>query len=67
MCRYGVFRRLVIDRGLENKGIAKAFIAKYSIKQVQISVYNSKANRSIKYSYYLIREVLTYISSKGKY
>ena len=46
--------------------MAKVFIAKYSIKWVQILVYNSKANRSIKYSYYLIREVFTYISKGGK-
>ena len=62
-----MFRRLVIDRGPKNKGIAKVFIAKYSIKWVQISVYNSKANRGIKYSYRLIREVLTHISKGGKY
>jgi hypothetical protein len=55
-----------MDRGPKNKGIAKAFIAKYSIKRVQILVYNSKANRGIKCSYYLIREVLTYISGRGK-
>jgi len=48
-------------------GVAKVFIAKYSIKWVQISVYNLKANRGIKHSYYLIREALTRISRGGKY
>jgi len=48
-------------------GIAKVFIAKYSIKWVQISVYNLKANRGIKYSHRLIREALTQISRGGKY
>ena len=62
-----MFRRLVIDKGPENKGMAKAFIAKYSIKWVQILAYNLKANRGIKRSYYLIREVLTRISKGGKY
>jgi len=47
--------------------IAKVFIAKYSIKRVQILAYNSKANRGIKYSYRLIREALTRISRGGKY
>ena len=64
--RYGVFGRLVIDGGPENIGVAKVFIAKYSIKRVQISVYNSKANRGIKYSYRSIREALTRISRGGK-
>jgi hypothetical protein len=61
-----VFRRLVIDRGPENKGMAKVFTAKYSIKRVQISVYNSKANRGIKRSHCSIREALARISRGGK-
>jgi hypothetical protein len=31
ICRYRVFSRLVVDRGSENKGVAKAFTVKYGI------------------------------------
>jgi hypothetical protein len=55
-----------MDRGPKNKGIAEVFITKYSIKRVQILVYNSKANRGIKRSYRLIREVLTRMSKRDK-
>jgi len=34
VCRYRCFRRLVVDRGLKNKGWVKAFTKKYGIKRV---------------------------------
>ena len=62
MCRHRVFRRLVINRGPENKGVAIAFTKKYGIKQVQILAYNLKANGIIERGYRSISKALTRIS-----
>jgi hypothetical protein len=58
MCQYSVFRRLVINRGLENQGVMVTFTNKYSIKRVQISAYNSKANSIVERSYRSILKAL---------
>jgi hypothetical protein len=34
VCCYRCFRRLVVNKGLKNKGYVTAFAKKYSIKQV---------------------------------
>jgi len=66
VCRHGVFGRLVVDGGPENKGVAEAFTAKYGIKRVQISAYNSKANGGIERSHRSIGEALARMSGGGK-
>ena len=44
VCRHGIFGRLVINKGSENKNLVKQFVADYSIKRVIISPYNAKVN-----------------------
>jgi len=62
VCRHGIFRRLVVDRGPENRGVAAAFTKKYGIERVQISAYNSKANRMIERGHKSITEALAKMS-----
>ncbi len=37
--RYETFDRLILNRGLENKGLVDNFIIKYNIKKIVISAY----------------------------
>jgi hypothetical protein len=39
ICRHGIFVRLVIDGGLENKGLVTELAKKYKIKRVIVSTY----------------------------
>ena len=38
--RYSIFRKCVIDRGLENKSLLEVLIDRYSIKRVVTSAYH---------------------------
>ena len=38
--RYGIFRKYIIDGGLENKSLSKALINRYNIKRVVIFAYH---------------------------
>ena len=38
--RHGIFRKCVIDRGLENKSLLEVLIDRYSIKRVVTSTYH---------------------------
>ncbi|KAK6585153.1 hypothetical protein PZA11_001880 [Diplocarpon coronariae] len=62
---YRLFNRLTINRGLENKGVIKAFSQKYNIKQVQILAYNSKANRVVEQGYCDILNRLSKVIYRG--
>lgn len=44
ICRHGVFRKLVVDGGPENKGYVKYLANKYGIKRVVVSAYHPEAN-----------------------
>jgi hypothetical protein len=59
VCRHSVFRRLVINGGPENQGVATAFTKKYGIERVQISAYNSKANGIVERGHRSISETLS--------
>jgi RNase H-like domain found in reverse transcriptase/Integrase zinc binding domain len=66
VCRHGVFGKLVVDGGPENKGAAKAFTTKYGIHRIQISAYNSKANGGIERGHRSIGEALARMSGGGR-
>ena len=40
ICRHGIFRRLVVDGGPENKDLTAKLMVKYNIKRVVISSYH---------------------------
>ena len=44
ICRHGIFRRLIVNGGPENKDLTAKLMAKYNIRRVVISVYHSQAN-----------------------
>ena len=58
VCRHKAFHRLIIDRGLKNKGFIKVLTKRVSIYRLRISTYNSKANRGIKGNHNDIRNAL---------
>ena len=65
VCYHGCFRRLVVDRGPENKGYVTAFAKKYSIKQVQVLAYYLPANRMIKRGHKPITDALAKLTDRG--
>ena len=44
ICRHGIFRKCIIDRGPENKSLSEALIDRYGIKRVVTSAYHPQAN-----------------------
>ena len=44
ICRHGIFRKLVVDGGPENKDLTAKLMEKYNIKRVVISSYHPQAN-----------------------
>jgi hypothetical protein len=66
VCRHGLFGRLVVDGGPENRGLAEAFVKKYGVKRVQISAYNSKANGAVERGHRSIVEALSKMGGGGK-
>jgi hypothetical protein len=65
ICRHGIFGRLVINKGSENKDLIMQFVTDYSIKRVVISPYNAKANGMIERDYKPIINALTKIIKGG--
>ena len=66
VCRHGVFGKLMVDSGAENKGLVKTFTEKYGIKRVVISAYNSKANGMIERGHRPIKAALAKLTNRGK-
>jgi hypothetical protein len=60
-----MFRRLVVDGGLENKVNVKELTARYSIKRVVVSAYYLPRNSIIKKGYKLITDILVKITNGG--
>ena len=58
-----MFRRLVIDSGLENKVDVKDLTTRYSINQVIVSTYYPLINSIIERGYKLIIDVLVKITN----
>lgn len=44
ICRHGIFRKLVVDGGPENKGLVTTLAEKYGIRRVVVSAYHPEAN-----------------------
>ena len=65
VCCYSCFSCLVVDRSPENKKHVAEFVKKYSIEQVQISVYYQQANRIVEQGYNPIVEALSCITDRG--
>ena len=61
-----MFRKLIVDNRVENKGLIKTFTKKYRIKRVVISAYNSKVNSIIERGYRLIKAALVKLTNRGK-
>jgi len=65
VCRHGIFGKLVIDGGPENKAVVEEFTRRYGIKRVQISAYNSKGNGMIERGHKAIIEGLAKLTGGG--
>jgi hypothetical protein len=65
VCRHRCFRRLVVNRGPENKGYVTAFAKKYSIEQVQVSAYHPPTNGMIERGHKLITDALAKLTDRG--
>lgn len=66
VCRHGLFGKLMVDGGPENKGLVKAFTKKYGIKRVVISAYNSKANGMIERGHRSLKAALAKMTDGGE-
>ena len=64
--RYRVFEKIKINRRTKFKGAVIYYLKKYSITQVQISTYNSKANGMVERRYQLIIATLIGLTNEGK-
>src|SRR6266516_7798696 len=64
--RHKAFYRLIINRGLKNKGFIKVLIKRISIYRLRISTYNSKANRGIKGNHNDMRNALAKMDGPWK-
>ena len=47
VCRHGIFRKLIVDGGPENKDLTMALAKRYGIKRVLISAYHPQSNGMI--------------------
>ncbi len=65
VCRHGCFRRLVVDRGPENKRHVEAFMKKYGIEWVQVSAYHLAANGMVERGHKSIVDTLAKMTEGG--
>jgi hypothetical protein len=65
VCKYGIFKRFIIDGGPENKNLIVQFVTDYSIKRIVISPYNAKANGMIERGHKSIINALAKITKGG--
>jgi hypothetical protein len=65
ICRHGIFGRLVINGGPENKDLVVQFVTDYGIKRVVISPYNAKANGMIERDHKSVVNVLVKMTKGG--
>jgi hypothetical protein len=57
VCRFGLYGKLVVDGGSENKAVVKELTEKYGIKRIMISAYHSQVN-SVEQKYQFIKDSL---------
>ena len=65
VCRHGVFGRLIVDGGPENKGLVTEFARRYGIKRVMVSAYHPQANGMVERGHKPIVDALSKMSSGG--
>jgi transposase InsO family protein len=58
ICRYGAIAQVVTDNGSEVKGAFEKLMKRYSLPQIRISPYNSKANGVVERGHFIIREAI---------
>jgi len=58
ICHYGVIAQIVTDNGSEVKGAFEKLMQQYSIPQIRISPYNSRANGVVERGHFTIREAI---------
>ena len=66
MCYHRCFRKLVVDRGPENKAHVAKFVRRYRIRQVQVSVYHPQGNGIIERGHKPVSEALARMTRRGK-
>jgi hypothetical protein len=65
ICKHGIFERLFINGGPENKDLTKRFAVIYGIMRVIISAYNAKTNEMIKRGHKSVVNALAKITEGG--
>ena len=65
ICRHGVFGRLVIDGGPENKGVVEALTRKYGIQRVVVSAYHPPANGMVERGHGPFSDSLAKVTAGG--
>ena len=58
ICRYRVIAQIVTDNGSEVKGAFEKLMQQYSIPQIRISPYNSKANGVVECGHFTIHKAI---------
>ena len=62
ICRHGIFRKLIVDGGPENKKLVEALVKRYSIRHVVVSAYHPQANSMVERGYGLVIDALSNMS-----
>lgn len=65
VCRHGIFSKLVVDGGPENKDLVAVLAEKYNIRRVVVSAYHPQANGMIERGHAPIVAGLSKMTSGG--
>lgn len=59
ICRHGIFRKVIMDGGPENKALTDALLKKYNIRKVVISAHNPQANGLVEVGHRPVSDALS--------
>jgi hypothetical protein len=65
ICRFGLYGKLIVDGGKENKSLVAALTEKYGIRRIVISAYHPQAN-PVERGHRPIKDSLAKLSEAGK-
>jgi len=65
ICRFGLYGRMVVDGGTENKAMVKRLTERYGIRRIEISAYHPQAN-SVERGHQAIKDSLSKLANAGK-
>lgn len=65
ICRFGLYGKLVVDGGTENKEVVEELTARYGIRRIEISAYHPQSN-SVERGHKPIKDALSKLSNAGK-